>query len=196
LDVLHDPADEGALAVADAVDVDLDGRLQELVDQHGLAGGDLHGVPDVAGQPGLVVDDLHASAAQDVAGPDQHGVADVPGGADAALEVQGGAGGRLAQPELGDEGAEALAVLGGVDGVDAGADDGGAGGLEGAGEVEGGLPAELDDQPPGAHAVADVEDVLDGQGLEEEVVGGVVVGGDGFGVGVDHDGLEPRLPEG
>ena len=39
----------------------------------------------------------------------------------------------------------------------------------------------------------DLEDVLEGQRLEVEAVGGVVVGGDGLGVAVDHDGLEAGL---
>ena len=41
LDVLHDPGDEDlAGAVAHGVDVDLDGVLQEAVDQHRPLGGD------------------------------------------------------------------------------------------------------------------------------------------------------------
>ena len=57
-----------------------------------------------------------------------------------------------------------------------------------------GLPAELHDhagdragQLLGVH---DLEDVLHGQRLEIQPVGGVVVGGDGLRVAVDHDGLE------
>ena len=44
LDVLHDAADERARAVAEAIDVHLDGRLQELVDQDRLARRHLHGL--------------------------------------------------------------------------------------------------------------------------------------------------------
>ena len=95
---------------------------------------------------------------------------------------------------------EALAVLGEVDGVGGGAEDGDAGVVEGVGELQGGLAAELDD-----HAVQgavflldaeDFEDVLERQGLEVEAVGGVVVGGDRLGVAVDHDGLVAGLGQG
>ena len=41
-----------------------------------------------------------------------------------------------------------------------------------------------------------LEHVFPGQGLEIELVRGVVVGGHGFGVGVDHDGLHPHLLQG
>jgi hypothetical protein len=43
--------------------------------------------------------------------------------------------------------------------------------------------------------IADVEDVFEGEGFEEEFVGGVVIGGDGLGVGVDHDGLVAEFLE-
>jgi hypothetical protein len=82
---------------------------------------------------------------------------------------------------------EKLAVLGALDRFDRGADDGDAVGLESGGEVERGLAAELDDDAVGLFVVADVEDVLEGERLEEEFVGGVVVGRDGLGVRVDHE---------
>ena len=42
----------------------------------------------------------------------------------------------------------------------------------------------------------DGEDVFEGERLEVEAVAGVVVGGDGFGVAVDHDGLVAVFAEG
>jgi hypothetical protein len=72
-----------------------------------------------------------------------------------------------------------------------GADDGDAVGLESGGEVERRLAAELDDDAVGLFLVADVEHVLERERLEEKFVAGVVVGRDGLGVRVDHDGLVP-----
>ncbi len=63
-------------------------------------------------------------------------------------------------------------------------------------QVERGLAAELENQAQGLFRGHDVEHVFFGQGLEIEFVGGVVVGGHGFGVGVDHDGLYPDLLQG
>ena len=48
-------------------------------------------------------------------------------------------------------------------------------------------------RPFGFIAVADVEHVFGGQRLEEQMVAGVVVGGDRLRVRVDHDGLEAGL---
>ena len=47
----------------------------------------------------------------------------------------------------------------------------------------------------GEFGVVDLQHVLKGQRLEVEAICGVVVGGDGLGVAVDHDGLEPVLAQ-
>ncbi len=86
-----------------------------------------------------------------------------------------------------------LAVFGEVDRFGRGADDGHAGGAQALREVERRLPAELDD-----HAdlraglrfvVVDGEHVFKNERLKVEAVAGVVVGGDGLRIAVDHDGL-------
>ena len=106
---------------------------------------------------------------------------------------------RRAQPGLGQQRAERAALLGQVDRLRRGADDRHAGVLEPLGQAERGLPAELHDHPDharpagrpagGVLGVADLQHVLEGQRLEVEPVGGVVVGGDRLRVAVDHDGL-------
>jgi hypothetical protein len=45
-------------------------------------------------------------------------------------------------------------------------------------------------------ALVDVEHVFEREGLKVELVAGVVVGGDGLGVGIDHDGLVAELAQG
>jgi hypothetical protein len=66
LDVLHDAADVHLGAVAQCVDVDLDGILEEPVDEHRVLGGQFGGAGDVALQGVLVIDDLHAASAQHI----------------------------------------------------------------------------------------------------------------------------------
>ena len=64
-------------------------------------------------------------------------------------------------------------------------------------QTQRGLPAQLHDdagdRAGGLLGCDDLEDVLEGERLEVEPVGGVVVGGDGLGVAVDHHRLEPRV---
>ena len=67
--------------------------------------------------------------------------------------------------------------------------------LEGHRQLERRLPAVLDDEPLRLLDPDDLEHVLEGERLEVEPVAGVVVGGDRLRVAVDHDGLEPGLPQ-
>ena len=98
---------------------------------------------------------------------------------------------RDAQPF--DQFAEAVPVLGQVDGVGRRAQDRHAGCLQAVGQVERRLSAVLDDDAgqfaAGPFALDDVEHILEGQRLEVEPVAGVVVGAHRLRVAVDHDGL-------
>ena len=76
LDVLHDGADDGGLAVGDAIDIDLGGVLEETVDEDGALRAGLDGVAHVVAQLVVVVDDLHGASAEDEAGADEDGIAD------------------------------------------------------------------------------------------------------------------------
>ncbi len=96
--------------------------------------------------------------------------------------------------------AEAPAILGEVDRLDGGAEQRHARLDQAVGELERGLAAELDDhalQP--THAALDLdhaEHVLEGERLEVEAVGGVVVGGDRLGVAVDDHRVASGLAHG
>ena len=199
LDVLHDAADVQVLAVEEGVDVDLDGVLEEAVHQHRVVLGDLRGVGDVAGEVGLVVHDLHAAAAEHVARADQDRVADLVGDALGLLEGDGGAVLRGDQAAGIQHALEGAAVLGQVDGLRGGAQDRHAGVGEFLRELQRGLAAELHEHaehPAGGFLrVDDLQHVLERQRLEVQAGGDVVVGGDGFRVAVDHDGLVAGLAQ-
>ena len=65
-----------------------------------------------------------------------------------------------------------------------------------AGDLERRLAAELHDHALGLLVGDDVGDVLEGERLEVEAVGDVVVGRDRLGVAVDHDRLVAVLAHG
>ena len=78
LDVLHDAADDDrAGRVGDAVDVELDGVLEELVDEDRPVGRRLHRRRHVAIERGHVVDDRHGAAAEHVRRTDDEREADL-----------------------------------------------------------------------------------------------------------------------
>ena len=149
---------------------------------------------------GLVAQDLHAPTAQDVGGANQHGEAD---GFHRASNVVGrGPRGAARHAEAGTlrEGLEALAVARLVNRIAAGPEDAnvrtrgrkqGATGLKGEGEVDGGLPAELQQNAVGLFPQQDLSHVLEDERLEVEPVGGVEVRGHRFGIVVDEDRIFP-----
>ncbi len=195
-DMLHDPADDHFRAVTEGIHIDLDGLVQKLVDQDRMLGRGLHGGRHVAAQVVHIIDDLHGPAAQHIGRTDHDRIADPVGHLLGFFEGAGHTVLRLAQSQLVQHLLEALPVLGPVDGVRRGADDRHAGLFQGNGQLERCLSAELDDHPVRLLHCDDIEDILQGQRLEIEAVGGVVVGGDGLRVAVDHDGLVAVLGQG
>ena len=91
---------------------------------------------------------------------------------------------------------EPLPVLGHVDGVGGGAQNGDVVGRQSLGELDGRLAAESHHHADGLLDVDDVQHVLGGQGLKVQPVAGVEVGGHGLRVVVDDDHLVPQLPQG
>ena len=199
-DVFHDRADDGVLAVGHAVDVHLGGVLEEAVEQDGSTGSHLgallHVVPDLV----LRVHDSHGAAAKNEGGAEKKGKTDLFGDGDRFVRIVGGAIGRLAEAQLVEEGGKEFAVLRPFDGFHGCAQNAQTGGLEFRGQVQGSLSAKLEDDAPDEIVFIlgpiNMDDVLGSEWFEVEFVRGVVVGGDGLRVGVDHDGLEAVLAEG
>jgi hypothetical protein len=197
LDMLQHAGHEHVLAVAQGVDVDFRGAAQIVVQQDRVLERDLTGVGDVAFQVLVITDDLHATTAQHVGRTHHEREADLFAGGAGLVPGAGDGVFRLGDVEAVQQLLEALAVLGQVDGVRAGAQDRDAGLFQRMGQLQRGLAAELDDDA-GQRAVAhldmqQLQHVLGRQRLEVQAVGGVVVGRDGLGVAVDHDRLDADL---
>ena len=144
----------------------------------------------------LVVDNGHGPAAENVARAHHDRIAHLFGNHYGLVEAHGSAVGCLLQAKLVYECLEALAVFRAVNGVRGGAKDVHACAHEGHCEVQGCLAAELDNNALGLFLFDDVHHILEGQGLKEEPVRGVVVRGYCLGVGVDHDGRDALSPQG
>ncbi len=195
LDVLHHPADHHCLAVAQRVHVGLEGVFQEAVDQHRPVVRDGDGAAEVVAQARLVVHDLHPPPAKDVGGTEEDGVADALRDGRRLVGADRQSVGRLGDAQLAGERLEALAVFRAVDGLHRGADDRHAQLRQRLRQLERRLPAELDDH---AHRLLEADDldyVFQRERLEVELVAYVEVGRVGLGVGVDHDGLVPRVAQ-
>ncbi len=173
LDVLHDAADPDVAAVAQGVDVDLGGVLEKAVQKDGrralralsvgrvvtgpgerrgggagAAAADL--AAQVVGEAVVGVDDLHGAAAEHVGGAHDQREADEVGALERFLQRAGGGVGRRLVAEAVEQRAEARAVLGEVDRIDAGAEQRHARVDEAGCELQRRLPAELHDHPRAA----------------------------------------------
>ena len=197
LDMLHDAGDEHvAVGIADGVHIHFDGVMQEPVDQHRVVAGNLEHVSRLHGdlQRGFVRHDDHAATAQNVGRAQDDGEPDFLRRGHRFIRRHGGGVLRLLQFEVVEQNLKPLAVFREIDGVGAGAEDRHAFFREHVRQLQRRLAAELHDH---AHQRAlglldshDLQHVFGRQRLEIETVGGVVIGGDGFRVAVDHDGLE------
>ena len=167
-DVLHDAADQNVGAVADRVDVDLDRVFEKAVDQDRAVGRDQHGFGHVLVERFVVVHDLHRAAAEHIRRTHEHRIADAARDLKRLAGVARHAVGGLAQAELVEHCAELLAVFGAVDRADRRADQGSAGALEAAGEVERRLAAELHDDALGLGCVDNVHHVFVRERLKEQ----------------------------
>ena len=190
LDMLQNAADVDLFAVAQGVDVGLDCTLQEAVQVHRVVGANARSLGHVIAQMLGIVGDHHAAAAQHVARTHQQWVADVRGHGLGLLKRGGLARRRVHDTQLVEQSGEALAVLGKVDGIGLGAHDVHAALLEHARQLKRGLAAERHHDAIGALNVDNVHDVLVGERLKVQTVGRVIVGRDGLGIAVDHDGLK------
>ena len=96
LDVLKHAADDAGLAVADAVHVELDGVLEEFVDEHGFVRHHVERLPDDGLEFVFAVDDEHAATAEHEGRTEEDGEADLLRGLKGVGLVHRGAiGGRL-----------------------------------------------------------------------------------------------------
>ena len=190
LDMLQNAANVDLFAIAQGVDIGLDRTLQEAVQIHRVVGANARSLGHVIAQMLGIVGDHHAAAAQHVARTHQQRVADVRGHGLGLLKRGCLARRRVHDAQLVEQSGKALAVLGKVDGIGLGAHDVHAALLEHARQLKRGLAAKRHHDAIGALNVDNVHDVLVGERLKVQAVGRVVVGRNGLGIAVDHDGLK------
>ena len=141
------------------------------------------------------MDDAHILPAYDIARTEQNGIAERLRRRDGLLlGIDAHALGAV-DIELLKKCVKTLSVLGNVDTLGGGAENGDAGLVEKACELYGGLTAEGDDDAHRLFDADDVHNVLRAEGFKIQPVGGIVVGGDGFGIVVDNNDVVAELLE-
>ena len=153
-------------------------------------------------QFGCVVHDFHAAPSEHVARTYQHRITDKFGHFQRFFDARDSCSGRLRDAKVAQELLETAAVFWKVDAFGAGAQYRHTGPCQRVGQVNRGLPAELDDWRRVSVSAVDVirvfiiQDIADAlfvQRFEIKPVAGVEVSGNGFRIGVDHDALVTGL---
>ena len=165
--------------------------IQKAIQQHRRIIGHFHRIADVARQVGVGIDHFHRAAAQHVARAHHQRVTNFARQRQRFVGVARGAVGRLQQAEFLDELLEAFAVFGQIDRIGRCADHRHAVGFQRLREFQRGLAAVLHDHALRLFQLDDFQHVFQGQRFEIQAIRGVVIGGHGFRVAVDHDGLVP-----
>ena len=202
LNMFHNAADIQLFAIEQGVDVDFHGILQELVDQqrrrqtarnHGIGLSFLQCAIHILAQLGVVVHDFHAATAKHVARAHQHRITDVMSRLTGFVKAQSGAIARRVHLGLLQHFAEELTVFSQIDGFRRGTENRNTGSLQTSRQRQRGLATELNDNAlDRTHllfGLVDFEYVFEGKRLEVQTIGHVVIGGHGFRVAVDHDGV-------
>jgi hypothetical protein len=157
--------------------------------------GDLNSRSHVTQQFVFAVDDVHSPAPQDVGRTDHDGISDFLCKHHRLFRVGGRAVGRLPELEPLQQMLKPFAILRQVDGVRSRPDDWHAFRLQRSGQLQRRLPTELHDHSPRIFPVYDFEYVFQRQWLKIQAVRSVVIGRNGFGIAIDHDGLVAVFPE-
>src|SRR5918993_4586924 len=196
LDVFHDAADVDLLPVRDSIHIDLGVVLHKLVDEGRVSRAGARAGPEVEVEVIVVVDDLHPAPAEHVRRPHDDRIPELARHLPRLL-------GRRCGPEPGvryavlrQESSEPGAVLREVYGIGRGAEDSRSCLFQLVRELQRALAAELQDHTFGLLSSYDLEDMLRGERLEVQAGGGVVIRGEGLGIGVDHDRVVAALREG
>ena len=194
----HDRAFIGSLTPAhirNAIDIHLSCVLKKPIHEHGSFRRSLHSETHIVLKFGVGIDDLHRATAQHETGAHQNRVVQSLRYSERFGFAGGHAVGRLRNIELVQHRGEQLSILRDLNVLRRGPNNIYAVFLQTQGEIERGLAAELRDGAPAFLALIDVQHVLQREWLEEKFVARVVIGRDGFRVGVDHERLEAGLFE-
>ena len=196
LNVLHHAADDRVGSIAQTIHIDLRRILEKAIDQHRPVGAGLDRVAHVTAQILRRVNNLHGAATQNERRADQHRITDRLRHGERLVLI----GGRPAlggtQTEAAKHRGEKLAILRHFDAGRRRANNFNPVGFERRREIQRCLASELHDNGVTLLPLVDVEHVFQSERFKVKFVARVVVGRNGFGVGVDHHRFPPEFLEG
>ena len=195
-DVFHDRRHKGVLAVGDGVRFTFQRVVQEPVNKDGTVRGYADSRRHVVFHLLVVVDHFHAPAAQYKGRAHHDRIADAVGQFNGLFHRAGHTGFRHGNTQFVHDFAELIPVFRQVDDFRRGAQNVHALFFQFGRQVQRSLPAELGDDAYRFFLIVNAQHVFQRQGFKVQFVGSIVVGGYGFRVAVDDDGLKAQLLQG
>ena len=177
------------LAVENGVDLRLLATVEEMIDEYFIARQVLEQTQYAFLQFFVVDNNTHALTAQYIRWTNQHRVANLVGHFDGFIRIVRGTVAWIRDTQFFQHIAETAAVFGDIHVIERSTDDADTFFIQALGQFERRLPAELHDDAIGFFVFDDLPEVFPENGFEVEFIGNVEIGGNGFGVAVDHDGF-------
>ena len=186
--MFHNARDQNiAICIAKRIHVNFNRVFQETIHQHRAILRERNRFAHVAAHAVFVIHNHHGAATQHIAGAHQHRVSDAFRNFHRFLCTRCRTVGRARDLKIVEQFPEKLAVFSQVDIRGVSPYDGHPEILQRQRQCERRLAPELHDYAVGLFDIDDIEYVLKRQRLEVEAVAGVVVGGNGLRVAIDHD---------
>ena len=170
LNVLHDGANDDLFAVTHGINIDLNRRTKETVQQHGRILGHPDGIVHVAQQILLAIHDLHRATAEDVRWTDHQWITNLCRRRDSRLDTPHRRICRLAERQGLNHLLKTLPVLRAINLIRRGTDDGHTRRLKSASQFERRLTTKLNNHPGGLLEFNNLEHIFQGDRLKIQSV--------------------------
>ena len=190
-DMFHDAAHKGAVAVAQAIHIDLNRFGQIGIDQNRRVTGNHNGFVDIALKPCIFTHDFHRSTTQNIGWSDHDRVTNFLDDFARFLDRPRNAVDGLFEIKVMKQLLETVAILSKINGIRSCAQNRHAGFFQGIGKAKRCLPAKLNDHALklalGLFGAHNFQHIFGCQRFEIETVRRVVVSGNRFRITIDHD---------
>ncbi len=180
-------------SVADGIGFALGRMIQEPVDQDRTVGRYADSGRHIIRHAFIIIHDFHAASAENVGRTHHDGIADAVRDRDGILYGDGHAGFGHRDLQLLHHLTEQIPVFRQIDDSGRGAEDLHAVLFQIGCEIQRCLAAELGDHAERLFLIIDAQNIFQGERLEIQLVGSIIVGGNGLGVAVHDDRLETEL---
>ena len=175
LNVLHDAADDHICAVADGINIDFNGSVEEVVQQYRAVVGDQYRTAHIAHQLVFTENNFHGSAAQHIRWPNHQRVTNLAGRNDTLFKTPNSGVFRLLEAQALNHLLKTLTIFRPVNRIRAGSDNRYAGSFQAPSQFQRCLATVLNNHAFWLLDVDDFKHVLERNRLKVQPIRGIVI---------------------